>query len=153
MKENSKFIQRFRGVQIKNKQMKHLKLLFLAVCLGITLDLSAQETNEEAKKIENFELPTFFELSHNIATEYTDLLESLPDLSNIGPYIDQELRQSSVDEHSTVFTVRNFVTENSILATVSSKRFQLRNSLNNIMFTGYDIGQLQMNNVHKTTGN
>lgn len=137
--------------------MKYLKRLVLVVCLGSVLHISAQEANEETpkldKNIENFALPTFSKLSKDIASEYTLVLESLPNLANIGPYIDQELRRSFIDEHSTVFTVRNFITENSILSNVSAKRFQLRNSLNNIMFTGYDIGQLHMNNVHRTTGN
>lgn len=137
--------------------MKTIKRFVLVLLLGITLQLSAQETTAETPKfdsqIENFELPTFSKLSNDIATEYTSVLESLPDLSNIGSYIDLELRRSIIDENNSVLTVRNLVNENSFLDNIIPKRFQLRNSLNNIMFTGFDVNQLHLNNAHKTTGN
>ncbi len=137
--------------------MKTIKLLVLVLFSGIALQVSAQETTIEIPEldaqIENFELPTFSKLSNDIASEYTSVLESLPDLSNIGQYIDLELRRSIIDENNSVFTVRNLVNENSFLDNIIPKRFQLRNSLNNIMFNGFDVNQLHMNNAHKTTGN
>lgn len=138
--------------------MKTIKLLALVLFSGISLQVSAQETTTEIPEldaqIENFELPTFSKLSNDIASEYTSVLESLPDLSNIGSYIDLELRRFSImDENNSVFTVRNLVSENSFLDNIIPKRLQLRNSLNNIMFNGFDVNQLHMNNAHKTTGN
>ncbi|WP_430412509.1 hypothetical protein [Kordia sp.] len=137
--------------------MKNLKKLALVLFLGVAFQGTAQETTKETpifdEKIENFELPTFSKLSNDIATDYTKVFESLPDLSNIGAYVDKELRRSFPFEHSTAYTIRNFSNENSILPNISPIRFELRNILNNIMFTGFDANQLHMTDAHKTTGN
>jgi len=137
--------------------MKNITQFVLILFLGATFQISAQEITEDTpeldKQIENFELPTFSKLSNDIAGEYTSVLESLPDLSNIGSYIDQELRKGFPYEHNTVYTVRNLVNENSFLDNISPKRFQLRNSLNTIMFKGFDANQLHINDAYKATGN
>lgn len=134
--------------------MKNIKRFVLVVSLGVAIQISAQETIKDvisisAENIENFQLPTFSELSNDIATNYTKVLESLPNLSNIGAYVDKEIRRGFPFEHSTVYTVRNFSSEHSILPNVSPIRFQLRNLLNNIMFTGFDANQLHLNEGYK----
>lgn len=137
--------------------MKTIKRFVLVVLLlGITLQVSAQETTKEPElnsQIENFELPTFSKLSNDIATEYTSVLESLPDLSNIGPYIDQELRRGFIDEYSISSNFRNFANENSLFQNIRTKKFELRHILNNIMFNGHDVYQLHMSDAYKATGN
>lgn len=133
--------------------MKHLKKIFLLLFLGAAFQISAQETTEKLpsldKDIENFELPSFSKLSNDIASDYNLVLESLPDLSNIGKHIDKEIRRGLFDEHNVANAFRNFNNENSILPNISAKRFQLRNSLNNIMFNGYDINQLHMGEAYR----
>ncbi|MBC8753744.1 hypothetical protein H2O64_03625 [Kordia sp. YSTF-M3] len=133
--------------------MHYIKRFILVLFLGVTVQLSAQETSKDVQtldeNIEEFKLPTFSELSNDIATDYTNVLESLPNLSNIGAYVDKEIRRGFPFEHSTVYTVRNFSSEHSILPNVSPIRFQLRNILNTIMFTGFDANQLHLNESYK----
>jgi hypothetical protein len=135
------------------KAMKNIKQFVLVLFLGIAMQISAQETtlgiSMLASDIENFELPTFSKLSTNIATDYNKVIELLPDLSTIGPFIDKEIRRGFPFEHSTVYTVRNLSNEHSILPNISPVRFQLRNVLNNIMFTGFDINQQHCNDAYR----
>ncbi|WP_046757392.1 hypothetical protein [Kordia jejudonensis] len=137
--------------------MKNITQFAFLLFLGVTLQISAQEVTQETpivfNDIEDFELPTFSKLSADIASEYVSVVESLPNLTTIGPFVDKELRRSFIDENSTVYTVRNFTEPNSILPNISPKRFELRNSLNTIMFTGFDITQLHCNNAFRATGN
>ncbi|WP_298424767.1 hypothetical protein [uncultured Kordia sp.] len=138
--------------------MKNIQQFVIILFLGAALTVSAQETTEEIpsldKEIENFELPTFSKLSNDIASEYNAILESLPDLSNIGPYIDQELRRGAIfDQHSVSSSFRNFANENSLFQNISTRKFELRTILNNIMYLGHDINQLHLSDAHKATGN
>lgn len=134
--------------------MRKIHTFVLAISMLAVLQVSAQNTanvkvDDEVNTIEKFQLPTFSELSNDIASEYNTVLESLPNLSNIGNYVDKEIRRGFPFEHSTVYTVRNFSSEHSILPNVSPIRFQLRNILNNIMFTGFDANQLHLNESYK----
>ena len=136
--------------------MRKIHTFVLAISMLAVLQVSAQSTphlkvDDEANTIENFQLPTFSELSNDIASEYNNVLESLPNLSNIGTYVDREIRRGFPFEHGTVSTVRNFSGEHSILPNISARRFELRNNLNNIMFTGFDANQLHLNESYKGT--
>lgn len=137
--------------------MKNITQFVLVLFLGVTLQISAQENTNETpsldKDIENFELPSFSKLSNDIANEYTNVLESLPDLSNIGPYIDQELRRGIFDEHSVSSNFRNFANENALFQNITTRRFELRAMLNNIMYLGHDVNQLHLADAHRATGN
>jgi hypothetical protein len=136
--------------------MKRIHKLTLAITLLVTLQISAQETSqnkevisEENAAIENFQLPTFSELSNDIATEYSGVRERLPKLSNIGEHVEKEIRRGLLDDHSISATFRNLTPEHSILPNITPKRFQLRNSLNNIMFNGFDVNQLHCSGAYK----
>jgi hypothetical protein len=129
--------------------MKMIQKFVIVITLLIAVQISAQETEKIA--IENFELPTFSELSIDIATDYKNVLELLPDLSNIGEHVQKEIRRGFLDENSIRYTFRNFSDENSLLPNISGKRFQLRNNLNRIMFNGFDINQLHLNEAYKGT--
>ncbi|WP_420572566.1 hypothetical protein [Kordia sp.] len=136
--------------------MKKIPKFVLAIALLAALQISAQEApysenSEENTTIENFQLPTFSELSNDIATDYTEVRERLPNLSNIGEHIQKGLRRGLLDEHNISATFRNLTPEHSILPNISAKRFQLRNSLNNIMFNGFDAVQLHANGGYKGT--
>lgn len=68
--------------------MRKIHKFVLAISILAVIQLSAQSTphlqlDDEDNSIENFQLPTFSELSNDIATDYTNVLESLPDLSTI----------------------------------------------------------------------
>lgn len=137
---------------IKDKAMHYIKRFILVLFLGTALQISAQETEENVQvldeSIQNFQLPTFSELSNDIATDYTNMLASLPNLSNIGKHVQKEIRRG-FNENSITYTFRNFANENSLLPNISPKRFQLRNNLNNIMFNGFDADQLHINEAYK----
>lgn len=126
--------------------MKNIQKIVFVLCLAVTVQLAAQEPTKEVvttfdDTIEDFQLPTFSQLSNDIASDYTKVLESLPDLSTIGPFIDKEIRRGFPFEHNTVYTIRNFANEHSLVPNISPIRFELRNILNNIMFTGFDANQ------------
>ncbi|MEM6719952.1 MAG: hypothetical protein AAF611_11575 [Bacteroidota bacterium] len=127
--------------------MKKIQKLALSLMIVLAFQVSAQETDDtqqinENTAIENFQLPTFTELSSNIATEYSEVRERLPELSTIGEYVHKGLRRGVLSDHNISAAFRNLTTEHSILPDITPKRFQLRTSLNNIMFNGYDINQL-----------
>jgi len=134
--------------------MKTLQKLTLGIMLFAAFQISAQETEnteaiEKNAEIENFQLPSFSELSNDIASEYSSVRERLPNLSNIGEHVQKGLRRGMLNEHSTSSTIRNLTTEHSILPNISTKRFQLRNNLNNIMFNGFDLNQLHLNQAYR----
>jgi len=68
--------------------MQHIKRFILVLFFGAALQIAAQENTQISTEedIEDFQLPTFSELSNNIATDYNTVLEALPDLSNIGAH-------------------------------------------------------------------
>ncbi|EDP94517.1 hypothetical protein U8527_16480 [Kordia algicida OT-1] len=134
--------------------MKRIQKFALAITVLAVLQISAQNTSntptiEENETIENFQLPTFSELSNNIATDYSNVRERLPNLSNIGEHVQKGIRRGLLDDHSISATFRNLSTEHSILPNITPKRFQLRNNLNNIMFNGFDVNQLHLNGAYK----
>lgn len=133
--------------------MKKIQKLTFVLGLAIVCQMSAQEQaitmSKDNPTIENFQLPSFTELSNHIATEYTTTHERLPNLANIGEHIQKSIRQNRFDENSISATFRNLTSEHSILPNISSQRFQLRNSLNNIMFNGFDINQLHLNEAYR----
>ncbi|PTX61969.1 hypothetical protein C8N46_10366 [Kordia periserrulae] len=116
--------------------------------LGV-LHVSAQETESSQNsttnsEIENYQLPTFSELSLTIANEYSQVHNRLPNLSNIGEHVEKSIRRGMLDEHSISTTFRNLNTEYSILPNITQKRFQLRDNLNTIMFNGFDANVLHL---------
>ncbi len=126
--------------------METLRKVALGIMMLVTLHVAAQETentknSEEFAEIEDFQLPTFSELSNSIATEYSEVLERLPDFSMLGSQIKKELRRGMLDQHSVAAAFHNLTSEHSILPNITTQRFQLRNSLNNIMFNGFDVFQ------------
>ena len=134
--------------------MKTIQTLTLGIMLLAVLQVSAQENQdtevvEENAMIESFQLPTFSELSNDIASEYSEVRDRLPNLSNIGEHVQKSIRRGFLDEHSISAAFRNITSEHSILPNISVKRFQLRNNLNNIMFNGFDINQLHLNEGYK----
>ena len=134
--------------------MRTIQKLTLGITLLAVLQVSAQENKdtevvEEDATIEEFQLPTFSELSNDIASEYSEVRDRLPNLSNIGKHVQKGLRRGLLDEHSISATFRNITSEHSILPNISAKRFQLRNNLNTIMFNGFDINQLHLNKAYK----
>lgn len=129
--------------------MKTIQKFTLGILSLIVVSVSAQEienteTIEDTVVIEDFQLPTFTELSNSIASEYSQVRERLPNLSTIGEHVDKELRRGLLSEHNIAATFRNLTPEYSILPNITQKRFQLRNSLNNIMFNGFDANQLHL---------
>lgn len=134
--------------------MKTIQKLALGIILLAVFQVSAQENQdlevvEENATIEEFQLPTFSELSNDIAAEYSEVRDRLPNLSNIGEYVQKGIRRGFLDEHSISAVFRNITSEHSILPNISAKRFQLRNNLNNIMFNGFDINQLHLNEAYR----
>ena len=133
---------------------KTIRKIMFASALLLCVHLSAQETNniaaeDKATTFESFQLPSFSELSNSIATEYTSVRERLPNLANIGEHVEKSIRGLMLDEQSISATFRNLTTEHSILPNISSEHFRLRNTLNNIMFNGFDVNQLHMNGAYK----
>lgn len=127
--------------------MKTLRKFILGMLLLGFLQVSAQETEStqsttNTSEIESFQLPTFSELSLTIANEYSLVRDRLPNLSTIGEHVEKSIRRGMLDEHSISATFRNLTTEYSILPTITQKRFQLRDNLNNIMFNGFDANVL-----------
>ncbi|MGH1385511.1 hypothetical protein [Kordia sp.] len=136
--------------------MKTIQKLALGIILLAVFQVSAQENQdlkvvEENATIEEFQLPTFSELSNDIAAEYSEVRDRLPNLSNIGEYVQKGIRRGFLDEHSISAVFRNITSEHSILPNISAKRFQLRNNLNSIMFNGFDINQLHLNEAYRGT--
>jgi hypothetical protein len=133
--------------------MKKIYTFVFAICLLTTAQMTAQETSnsqeETTASIENFQLPTFSELSNDIASEYVKVRERLPNLANIGEYVRKSIRRGMLDEHSTFAAFYNLSTEYSILPNITTKRYQLRNSLNNIMFNGFDVTQLHVGGAYR----
>jgi len=134
--------------------MKNIQKFGFLVTLIAALHVSAQTTPstkvaDENDTITNFQLPTFSELSNDIASNYTKVLELLPDLSTIGKYVKKDFGTGMFDQNNISYTFRNFVDENSILPNITPKRFQLRNNLNRIMFNGFDVNQLHLNEAYK----
>ncbi|QHI39016.1 hypothetical protein IMCC3317_44160 [Kordia antarctica] len=127
--------------------MKMIQKFVLAITLLIAVQISAQETENIA--VENFKLPSFSELSTDIATDYYKVRESLPNLSNIGEHVQKEIRRGFYSENSITYTFRNFTDGNSLLPNISPQRFQLRNNLNTIMFNGFDANQMHFNGAYK----
>ncbi|MFK7748525.1 MAG: hypothetical protein AB8B65_09050 [Kordia sp.] len=134
--------------------MKTLQKFALGIMFLVALQVSAQETQstevvEQNAEIENFQLPTFSELSNDIATEYSAVRDRLPNLSNIGEHVKKGIRRGFLSEHNVAAAFQNVTTEHSILPNISAKRFQLRNNLKTIMFNGFDINQLHLNEGYK----
>ncbi|WP_298520321.1 hypothetical protein [uncultured Kordia sp.] len=134
--------------------MKTIQKFALGIMLLAALQVSAQDTNtteitEENAVIENFQLPTFSELSNDIAAEYSDIRERLPNLSNIGEHVKKGIRRGLFDQNSVAAAFQNVISEHSILPNITTKRFQLRNSLNQIMFNGFDATQLHLGGAYK----
>lgn len=127
--------------------MKTIQKFILGFFILGSIQISAQETDkaqiiDENIAIENFQLPTFSELSNSIATEYSDVRERLPELSNIGEHVHKGLRRGMLDMHSVASAFHNLTPEHTILPDITPRRFQLRTSLNNIMFNGFDAFQI-----------
>ncbi|MEM6685580.1 MAG: hypothetical protein AAF617_07255 [Bacteroidota bacterium] len=127
--------------------MKTIQKFIWGALLLSCIHVSAQKTEMEEiidkhLAVENFQLPTFSELSNSIATEYSDIRERLPELSNIGEHVRKGLRRGLLDMHSVSAAFRNLTPEHTILPDITPRRFQLRSSLNNIMFNGFDIFQV-----------
>ena len=136
--------------------MKTLQKFGYIVMLIVALQASAQETTNktatsETTAIDSVQLPSFEELSISIASDYSKVRESLPNLSNIGSHVQKEIRRGMFDQTRISYTFRNIVNETSILPTITPMRFQLRNNLNNIMFNGFDANQLHLNGSYKGT--
>lgn len=134
--------------------MKRIQKFTLVITAFAVLQISAQNTSnastvEENDMIENFQLPTFSELSNDIASDYSNVQDRLPNLSNIGEHVQKGIRRGFLDEHSISATFRNLTTEHSMLPNITPQRFQLRNNLNNIMFNGFDVNQLHLNGAYK----
>ncbi|AXG70362.1 hypothetical protein KORDIASMS9_02601 [Kordia sp. SMS9] len=126
--------------------MGTIRKFTLGIMVFATLHLAAQETeniqmNDENAAIENFQLPSFSELSNSIATEYSQVRDRLPNLATIGEHVHKELRRGMLDMHSVSTAFRNLTPEHTILSDITPRRFQLRTTLNNIMFNGFDAFQ------------
>lgn len=134
--------------------MKNIQKIGLLAIVLTTLHMSAQMTPytkvvDENVTITNFQLPTFLELSNDIASNYSKVLDLLPDLSTIGKYVKKDIGTGIFDQNNIVYTFRNLSDENTILPTITPQRFQLRNNLNRIMFNGFDVNQLHLNEAYK----
>jgi hypothetical protein len=135
--------------------MKKIFKFVIVLCLLTTIQATAQEKSndltqeEKTAAIIDFQLPTFSELSNEIASEYLEVRERLPNLANIGEYVRKSLRRGMLDEHNTFSAFHNLASEYSILPNISTQRFQMRNNLKNIMFTGFDVTQLHIGGAYR----